>query len=218
MAGHLVRLFCVFGVDVLRLAVWLVLLVCIFAPLERWFALRPVQAWRKQTGVDLAWYFINSLLPAAIIALPLAGLARALRGIDPGGLYSAAAAWPLWLKLPLALWVNDVGAYWAHRASHTIPFLWRFHAIHHSAEHLDWLVNTRAHPFDLVFTRLTGLGLVYLVGIGQNQGSHIDPVVALVTIIGTLWTFFIQRQHPCSPWPSGMARLDPRLSPLASYQ
>jgi sterol desaturase/sphingolipid hydroxylase (fatty acid hydroxylase superfamily) len=74
---------------------------------------------------------------------------------------------------------------------HTFPLLWRFHAIHHSAEKLDWLVNTRAHPFDLVFTKLSGLAPVYLLGLAQTTGRRLDPVVALVMIIGTLWTFFI---------------------------
>jgi sterol desaturase/sphingolipid hydroxylase (fatty acid hydroxylase superfamily) len=87
--------------------------------------------------------------------------------------------------------VNDVGAYWGHRALHASPLLWRFHAIHHSAEQLDWLVNTRAHPFDMVFTRLSGLTPVYLLGLAQTTGRHLDPAVAIVTIFGTVWTFFI---------------------------
>ena len=159
-----------FIVDVARLALWLVLLVAIFVPLEHLCAVRPAKFWRKQIGVDLAWYFINSLLPAAIISVPLALLSRGLRGLDPGGYYSAAAAWPLWLRLFLMLLVNDIGAYWGHRAMHSSRFLWRFHAIHHSAEHVDWLVNTRAHPFDMVFTRLSGLAPVYLLGLAQTTG------------------------------------------------
>ena len=157
MTDQLARHAWSFGVDVVRLAVWLVLLVSIFVPLEKLFALHPAKIWRKQVMVDLAWYFINSLLPAAIIAIPLAILARSLRGFDPGGYYSVMGALPLWVKLPLALLVNDIGAYWAHRAFHAFPMLWQFHAVHHSAEHLDWLVNTRAHPVDMVFTRLAGL-------------------------------------------------------------
>jgi sterol desaturase/sphingolipid hydroxylase (fatty acid hydroxylase superfamily) len=69
--------------------------------------------------------------------------------------------------------------------------LWRFHAIHHSAEHLDWLVNTRAHPFDMVFTRLSGLAPVYLLGLATTAGPHVDNGVAIVMIFGTVWTFFI---------------------------
>lgn len=181
----------VLAVDVARLAMWLVILVAIFVPLERWCAVRPAKMWRKQAGVDLAWYFINSLLPAAVLSVPLALLARTLRELDPGGFYSLVASWPLWVKLVLVLVVNDVGAYWGHRALHASSFLWRFHAVHHSAEHLDWLVNTRAHPFDMVFTRLSGLAPVYLLGLAQSTGASIDPAVALIAIFGTFWTFFI---------------------------
>jgi len=181
----------VFALGVARLAVWLVLLVAIFVPLERLFALHPAKIWRKQVGVDLAWYFINSLVPAAIIALPLSLLARLLQGANPGGLYAAVAHLPLYVKLPVMFLVNDIGAYWYHRASHTYRFLWQFHAIHHSAEHLDWLVNTRAHPFDMVFTRLAGLTPLYLLGLAQSTGRGLDPGVALVMIVGTLWSFFI---------------------------
>lgn len=180
-----------FASDVLRLVVWLVLLVAVFVPLERLFALHPAKIWRKQVGVDLGWYFINSLLPALIIAVPLATLARALQGVNPWGLYTAVAAWPLGVKLLLTLVVNDVGAYWGHRASHHLPFLWRFHAIHHSAEHMDWLVNTRAHPVDMVFTRLSGLVPVYLLGLAQASGHGLDTGVALVVVLGTTWSFFI---------------------------
>jgi len=187
LLGHVSGL----AVDVARLAMWLVILVAIFVPLERLCALHPAKIWRKQIGVDLAWYFINSIVPAAVISVPLALLARTLHGLNPGGFYSLVAAWPMWVKLALVLVVNDIGAYWGHRALHASPFLWRFHAVHHSAEQLDWLVNTRAHPFDMVFTRLSGLAPVYLLGLAQTTGNHIDPAVAFVTIFGAIWTFFI---------------------------
>jgi hypothetical protein len=40
-----------------------VILVAVFVPLEKLFALRLSKIWRTQAGVDLSWYFINSLLP-----------------------------------------------------------------------------------------------------------------------------------------------------------
>jgi len=190
-----------FVLDVLRLTIWLVLLVAIFVPLERLFTLHPARIWRLQTGIDLAWYFLNSLLPATFIALPLSFLAWVLHGADPGGFYSAVAQLPFWVKVLLMLVVNDLGAYWYHRASHAHPVLWRFHAIHHSAEHLDWLVNTRAHPVDIVFTRLAGLVPVYLLGLAQVTGSRPDSGVVLITIFGTIWTFFIHANIRCSLGP-----------------
>jgi sterol desaturase/sphingolipid hydroxylase (fatty acid hydroxylase superfamily) len=180
-----------FLLDAIRLAKWLVLLTVIFVPLERLCALHPAKIWRKQIGVDVAWYFINSLFPAAFLSVPLALLVRSLHGIDPGGMYSAVASWPLWLRIPVALLVGDIGAYWGHRALHSWPFLWRFHAIHHSAEHLDWLVSSRAHPFDIVFTRLSNFAPLYIFGLAQTKSSHPDPVVLAVTIVGIVWTFFL---------------------------
>lgn len=200
---HIDRLAAGFLGDVGRLAIWLVLLVSVFVPVERLFALHPAKILRKQVGVDLAWYFINSLVPATLIAIPLALLARTLNGMDPWGLYSTVAAWPFWVKLVAAFFVNDIGTYWGHRATHAIPFLWRFHAIHHSAEHLDWLVNTRAHPFDMVFTRLSGLAPVYLLGLVGTSGHGGEISVALVTVVGTFWSFFIH------------ANVRVRLGPLA---
>lgn len=177
--------------EVVRLAFWLILLVAIFVPLERLFALHPAKIWRKEVGVDLAWYFINSIVPAAIIAIPLSIVATGMQRLDPGGFYSAVTEWPFWVRVPLAVIISDIGSYWAHRASHTIPFLWRFHAIHHSAEHLDWLVNTRAHPFDMVVTRLAGFIPIYLLGLAQISVGKIDPIIAVITIFATVWTFFI---------------------------
>ena len=180
-----------FLADVARLAVWLVLLVAVFVPLEQLCALHPPKIWRRQTGVDLGWYFVNSLLPATVLGVPLALLARASQGVNPGGFYSTVAAWPFWLRMFLVLLVSDIGAYWGHRAMHSHRVLWRFHALHHSAEEMDWLVNTRAHPFDTIFVRFAGLLPVYLLGLAQTTAGRIDPAVALLAIFGTVWTFFI---------------------------
>lgn len=177
--------------DAARLAIWLVLLVAVFVPLEQLFGERPVRVWRKQTGVDLCWYFINSLLPAAILSLPLALLARAVQDGDPLGLYAAVAAWPFWVRVILVLFVADVGSYWGHRALHAHPRLWRLHAVHHSAETMDFLVNTRAHPLDTVLVKFAGLLPVYLLGLAPTNGTRPDPAVALLFVFGTLWTFFI---------------------------
>jgi sterol desaturase/sphingolipid hydroxylase (fatty acid hydroxylase superfamily) len=54
-----------------------------------------------------------------------------------------------------------------------------------------WLVNTREHPFDGVFTRFSGLVPVYLLGLAQAGGRGPDPSVAIVLIAGTIWSFFI---------------------------
>ena len=66
--------------------------------------------------------------------------------------------WPLLLQLLLALIIGDFGYYWWHRIAHETPFLWRFHATHHSVERLYWLNAARVHPIDnwIAFTVQTG--------------------------------------------------------------
>ena len=96
--------------------------------------------------------------------------------------------------------VGEFGSYWGHRWSHQIPLLWRFHAKNHSAEEIDWLVNSKAHPVDMAFTRLCGLVPMYLLGLAQPAGNSLDPVPVIVTITGTMWGFFI---HSNIKWRFG---------------
>jgi sterol desaturase/sphingolipid hydroxylase (fatty acid hydroxylase superfamily) len=180
-----------FSLDVIRLCAWLILLLAIFIPLEKLFAVRPQKAFRKAFGTDLVYYFLNSLAPKLFLVIPMTILAVAVHRVVPSVYYSAVASLPLWLRLAAAMIVGEVGTYWAHRWSHEIPILWRFHAVHHSAEEIDFLVNTRAHPVDIVFTRLCDMVPMYILGLAQPMGNNLDVVPALVTIIGTMWGFFI---------------------------
>jgi sterol desaturase/sphingolipid hydroxylase (fatty acid hydroxylase superfamily) len=178
-------------ITILRLSLWLATLVVIFVPLERLFALHPQKILRKGIGADLGYFFISTLLPAAVLSAPIGLLAWAIHRVIPEGFLAITASWPIWLKAVAALIVSEIGYYWAHRLSHEIPFLWRFHSIHHSAEEVDFLVNTRAHPVDLVFSRFCALVPVYVLGLGGPKiaGGTLVPVLAI--LITTTWGFFI---------------------------
>ena len=189
-----------FALEVLRLCAWLVLLAAVFVPLERIWALHPRKLLRKGLGTDLVYYFLSGFCPKLLLTVPLTVLAAALHRLVPSGFYHFMAGVPLSLRLPAALVVGEIGSYWGHRWSHEIPFLWRFHAIHHSVEEIDWLVNTHAHPVDTFFVRLCGLVPMYVVGLTQPAANQLDLAPLLVTVLGVAWGFFI---HANIAWRFG---------------
>jgi sterol desaturase/sphingolipid hydroxylase (fatty acid hydroxylase superfamily) len=178
-------------IDVLRLSLWLTILVVIFVPLEHLFAAHPRKVLRKSLGIDLCYFFLNSLLPAVLLSVPLGMLAWAAHRAVPRGILEATAALPLLWRTVIGLVAGEIGYYWSHRLSHEVPFLWRFHSIHHSAEDVDFLVNSRAHPIDMAFGKFCGLVPIYVLGLGGPIGPAGSLVPVLATLVGMLWGFFI---------------------------
>ncbi len=174
-----------------RLCVWLVLLAVIFLPLERLFAIRPQKFFRKALAQDLAYYFISGLVPALLLAAPLSLVAVAAHAVVPHQLRVAVAAMPLWQRILAGLVIGEIGFYWGHRWTHEIPFLWRFHSVHHSPEHIYFLVSSRGHPLDNVFTRLCGLIPAYILGVASPLTPNGTLVPVLIVLIATMWGFFI---------------------------
>jgi len=190
-----------FALDVFRLWIWLALLMVIFVPLERLCAQHRQKVFRRGFLVDLGYYFLNSLLPKLLLILPMSIVAWGVHYLETSGLYAWVAHMPFRVRFVLAIVVGEFGAYWGHRWSHEIPVLWRFHSIHHSAEEMDWLVNTRAHPLDMLFSRLCGLLPIYMLGLAQPTGKTVDLVPLLYALVGTVWSFFI---HANVCWRFGL--------------
>ena len=180
-----------FFLPLVRLCIWLVLRSIVFVPLERLFAVRLQAIFRKRAGADLGYYFLSGLVPSLLLGTPLAVLAWSAHALLPDSIGIAVTHWPTWLRVVAALVIGEIGFYWGHRWSHQVPLLWQFHAIHHSAEHVDWLVNTRAHPVDMIFTRLCGLVPLYVLGLAAPLGGSASVILVIVLFLGTVWGFFV---------------------------
>ena len=178
-------------IDVFRLTSWLVILSVIFIPLERLWPVRRQDMLRREVWVDLTYYFINSLIVGLFLSVPLAFAVEWSRAIIPHGFYAAVASAPTWVRVLAAFLVAEIGFYWGHRLSHEIPFLWRFHSVHHSAENMDFLVNTRGHIFDILFVRLCGFVPLYALGLADPFSGNGAVLPLLVGFVGVLWGFFI---------------------------
>jgi len=170
---------------------WLLLLALVFVPMERLFALRPGRLFRAAILTDLGYYFINGIVPGLVLGIPLGAAAWLSHRLMPAGMTAVLAQWPLGVRIFVAFVVAETGLYWGHRWCHEIPLLWRFHAVHHSPTHIDWLVNSRGHPVDFIFTRLCGLVPLYALGMATPMDGGASTIPLLVMLVGPAWGFFI---------------------------
>ncbi|MDQ3069740.1 MAG: sterol desaturase family protein [Acidobacteriota bacterium] len=171
----------------------LLLYSAVFVPLERLFALRVTQhVFRRQWLVDLTYFFINALLIEVLAILTLTpaliffGWARVPAAV------AAIEALPLVLAVPALLLVADFTQYWVHRMFHAVPLLWPFHAIHHSAEEMDWLAGSRLHLVDVIVTRGLTYVPVFVLGFTREALTiYVFIVAAQATFIhaNVRWEF-----------------------------
>jgi sterol desaturase/sphingolipid hydroxylase (fatty acid hydroxylase superfamily) len=170
---------------------WLFLLIAIFVPLERLLAVNRQPTLRPQMLADLGYFFLSGLIPTLVLAFPLGAITALSRQMLPDAYFIQIVMLPVWMQIILALVVGEFGFYWGHRIMHQVPWLWRFHATHHEPPRMDWLVNTRAHPIDIIFTRMFGLSLVAITGFGSPGAGSGSLVPVIVLLAGTFWAFFI---------------------------
>lgn len=140
----------------------------IFVPLERVLALYPEQkVLRRDWLNDLIYWVVNGQIVGFALAALIAGIAIATSWLLPASVHAAVAAQPYWLQFIEALILSDIGFYFTHRAFHTIPWLWKLHAVHHSIEELDWLAGARVHPIDQIVTK--GVSLLPIFALGFSE-------------------------------------------------
>ena len=135
----------------------LVIAAAVFVPFERLAAANRAQpVFRRGWATDLFTGLANGLVLYVLLLLVLGGVDVAAAALAPQ-VRTWAHARPLWAQALVAIAAGDLGIYVIHRLQHMVPWLWRFHAVHHSAEEMDWLVALRFHPFDLLLSRVASL-------------------------------------------------------------
>jgi len=87
--------------------------------------------------------------------------------VSPSFQASVASQKPL-LQFVEAVLIANIGGYWGHRLSHEIPFLWRFHSVHHSIAEMDWLAAVRVHPLDQIVTKSLIIVPLYVLGFSKS--------------------------------------------------
>jgi sterol desaturase/sphingolipid hydroxylase (fatty acid hydroxylase superfamily) len=164
----------------------LIWLAVIFVPLE-WARPMWAEQRRLRSGIatDLAFFAGQHLLFGAMVVWVFSSTIDLLPRLDAlASMQAGFAKQPQWLQAIEVVMLGDLAMYWGHRWQHRNAFLWRFHAVHHTAEKLDFLAAHREHPLDGLYTQFfMNLPAVLL-------GFSFEGLLGLVAFRG-LWATFI---------------------------
>ncbi len=155
-----------FGLDFFLLN--LIFLGLVFVPIERVLGKREQPIFRADWREDLLYFLIGSLLVQGLTYLSLAPSKAILTRTSEAPFRSFVASQPAILQLFEIMLLTDLVQYAVHRAFHHFSWLWRFHAIHHSAPVMDWLASSRMHLMEVVCLRAFTVMPMYVLGFSQT--------------------------------------------------
>jgi len=138
--------------------------MAIFIPLEHLLPIHNHKIFRKGWKTDVSYALGVTFLTGFGIVVTIVFAVMAIRPLIPVVFREWVAELPLVLQVLAIMVIADIGYYWIHRMHHEIPYLWNFHAVHHSIENMDWLAAHRVHPLDQILTRGVSLILPYSMG------------------------------------------------------
>lgn len=140
------------------------LLALIFVPMERMFARLRQNIFRPGWKTDLVHFLMSHIGVQLLMLLTMVPASVLFRWTLHSRFQQAVGAQPAILQFFEALVLADLAGYGIHRLFHAVPFLWRFHAIHHSSQAMDWLAGSRLHLVDIIVTRAFAFIPLYAMG------------------------------------------------------
>jgi sterol desaturase/sphingolipid hydroxylase (fatty acid hydroxylase superfamily) len=160
-------------------------LAAVFVPMEKMFPARYSQKFfRPSWALDLCFFLGQYIAWSGLVIWALSYFSGWLGSIVPQEFRLLVAGQPWWLQAIEVIVLSDFLIYWGHRLQHRVEFLWRFHKVHHSSEHLDWLAAHREHPLDSIYT----IGLINLPAF--ILGFPLETISGLIAFRG-IWAIYI---------------------------
>jgi sterol desaturase/sphingolipid hydroxylase (fatty acid hydroxylase superfamily) len=184
MSNLPLEVFAMLGQAIAQVVPATIVLAAIFTVLTHFWACNPGTPWwrKRELVTDICYWFFVPLF-ARVFRIGLLVLAAGwffkLHDADEVGAFfenghGPLAALPLPVQAILSLVAADFMLYWLHRMFHGGGF-WKYHAIHHSSEEVDWISAARFHPVNLVLGTI-GVDVVLLMaGISPNIMIWVGP-------------------------------------------
>ena len=186
----------------------------LFIPLERIFAQRVKQhVFRPEWREDLFYFLVSSLL-VQILTFFTYLPAKTILSVTPlTELRAWVGALPFVLQFLAIMFLTDLMQYWVHRIFHIVPWLWKFHSVHHSARNLDWMAGARMHILEIIALRAFTVIPMFVLGFSP---SAVNLYVLVVYLYATFvhanigWRFPIIERFIVTPrfhhWHHGVEK------------
>ncbi|MBW2181066.1 MAG: sterol desaturase family protein, partial [Deltaproteobacteria bacterium] len=117
-----------------------------------------IKRWLNNLGLTVVNSFILNLIFSTLIVSTAAYTQTHKIGVlnifDVSG----------WLKILITVTFMDFILYVWHLLNHEVPFLWRFHRVHHSDLNMDVSSATRFHIGELAISAVIKISLIYFLG------------------------------------------------------
>ena len=124
--------------------------------------MRPHDPQHHTRWVNVALWIINGVAMSIACGACACTVAQWAATARVGLLNSVAA--PVWVGALFSVLALDFVSYGWHRANHRVPFLWRFHQVHHSDASFTVSTALRFHPGELFLSLPIRLLAVALIG------------------------------------------------------
>ena len=151
----------------------------IFAIMERFMASRSAtNSLGKRIALHSLIAAVNTTLVRILIYVPLLAWIVYVEQMGWGaarwlGLNGAA-------EFVVSIVVLDAFDYFWHRANHRIPFLWRFHKVHHSVEEMGFAAHLRYHWMENIFYKPLKTLAVMVVGGFEPSDAYMIHFIAVL--------------------------------------
>jgi sterol desaturase/sphingolipid hydroxylase (fatty acid hydroxylase superfamily) len=156
-----------------------------FTVLTTFWACNPGRAWwhKRDLVTDLCyWFFIPVITRYLRIGLLIVGAAALFHITTANGLiafydngHGPLAALPLVAQMVIFLIGEDIVLYVTHRWFHGEK-MWKYHAVHHSSEELEWISAARFHPVNLFLGSVAADVIMLIIGISPNVLVVLGPL------------------------------------------
>src|ERR1700688_1538195 len=156
-----------------------------FTVLTSFWACNPGRPWWKKPDLvtDLCyWFFIPVIARYLRIGMLIVGAALLFGITTAGGLiafydngHGPLATLPLAAQMVVFLVGEDFILYWTQRWFHG-ERMWKYHAVHHSSEELEWISAARFHPVNLFLGSVFADVALLLAGISPNVFLVLGPL------------------------------------------